>query len=324
MDDSDCSHVDGKKVCNNGTCVECTATKDLACTTGICVIEPITEEQTAFTCDASITPQTAGSCVPCVATKQCTDGRVCVSMTEGETELGNFCLLLQSQATDGACSTARPYIQAEELTPVEDGAPVSVCTLRLTTCQGLDDFSAKDCMTLDEAGDALCGAEGVSDGYCVKFDDARQPNAPYLAAAKLIAKSDTCASLDQTEQVETCANWTPMNHQNSQTRLVHACLAVGMVMAFACTSEPPAVLDAGRDASQDASMDMNVPDAVVECSEEEPCTTRDLSRCLEGKCVACGDSSHCTQFPGTPVCGREDRCVACDSNTNCREPGKSR
>ncbi len=193
--DTDCSHLEGTSICHDGSCVECTAQKDAACT-GVCVIEPLTEAQSPFTCDDDLSADSAGSCTPCVASKQCSGGRVCVSMRKAEVELGNFCLWPEDAVAgpDGDCLSTRPYIQAEALTPVEGGDAISVCSLRLTTCQGLADFSAKDCMTLDETGDALCGAEGVEDGYCIKFNDANnQCTVPCGSANDCPVNFDTCA-----------------------------------------------------------------------------------------------------------------------------------
>ena len=90
--------------------------------------------------------------------------------------VGNFCLWRQDAAgtgaPGGACSAVRPYVRAAAGTTSIEGVSATVCGLRSTTCPALNDFSMRNCMTLDATGDALCGALGFDDGLCRMLDAA--------------------------------------------------------------------------------------------------------------------------------------------------------
>jgi hypothetical protein len=83
--------------------------------------------------------------------------------------VGNHCLWRSDASGPGApngdCFTTRPYVRTERLTSV-DAVTADVCTFRVSTCEAQRDFSMVNCMTLDAAGNALCGVTGVPDGVC--------------------------------------------------------------------------------------------------------------------------------------------------------------
>ena len=82
---------------------------------------------------------------------------------------GKFCLWRLDATGTGApagdCFTTRPYVREQTATSV-DGVAAPVCGLALTTCPALNAYRATNCMTLDAAGDARCGVEGLDDGLC--------------------------------------------------------------------------------------------------------------------------------------------------------------
>jgi hypothetical protein len=57
--------------------------------------------------------------------------------------------------------------------------------------------------------------------------------------------------------------------------------------------------------------DTRVPDAAGSCSVDLECTS---GHCLNGKCVACKTSSHCSNTAGLPFCSAQNTCVSCASS----------
>jgi len=153
----------------SGACVACTAADRTLC--GLNVCDGATNTCTMFGAGS------AGLCQPCVADAQCADGQLCVPTTFGSAmaPAGNFCLwrldATGTGAPSGACSRVRPYVRAQTATSV-DGVSASVCGLALTTCPAINAYRATNCMTLDAAGDARCGVDGLDDGLCRMFDAA--------------------------------------------------------------------------------------------------------------------------------------------------------
>ena len=69
-------------------------------------------------------------------------------------------------APNGDCFAVRPYVRALLAATSLDGVTATVCGLAVTTCPAMNDFRTANCMTLDAAGDARCGAAGFADGVC--------------------------------------------------------------------------------------------------------------------------------------------------------------
>lgn len=164
---ADCSHLSGLGVCADGTCVECTGSDYAACG-GVC--DSLQEVCTDVPVGAS------GLCEACISDAQCRPGLLCVEQMferddgTGPALVGRFCLWdrdsTEANGPGGACSTVRPYIEAQQVVSV-DGVAATVCGLALTTCPGLNQFRT----TCPTPGGA-CGADGFDDGTCVAFDAA--------------------------------------------------------------------------------------------------------------------------------------------------------
>ena len=120
----------------------------------------------------------AGLCGDCTADTDCAAGQLCIPMTYDDpatpaadpVAVGNHCLWRSDASGTGApngdCfANARPYARTSMLTSV-DGVTADVCTLAVSTCAAQEDFRMVNCMTLDAAGDALCGVASVPDGVC--------------------------------------------------------------------------------------------------------------------------------------------------------------
>lgn len=58
-------------------------------------------------------------------------------------------------------------------------------------------------------------------------------------------------------------------------------------------------------------IDGGVPDAPGSCFAATDCTSSLLPFCVNGMCVACKDSSHCSNLGGTPFCTAQNTCVSC-------------
>lgn len=172
-DNADCTHLTGTPVCDTAasTCVACLSNADCDATHGC--------DTSTNTC-VTFTAASASACDECVRDAECHAGQLCVPMTYDDptttaadpVAVGNRCLWRQDAAGTGApngdCTTLPPYVRASALTSV-DGVATMVCSFRESTCEAQAAFSATNCMTLDAAGDALCGVIGVHDGVCRMF-----------------------------------------------------------------------------------------------------------------------------------------------------------
>lgn len=165
--DADCSHIEGKNVCDDGLCVECTAENYSACTDGTKVCDGAARECT----DRDIREKQA--CESCIADVECLDGMLCVTEVFDETELGAICLWRQDAegagAPNGSCTTnARPYFSSVERQSI-DGVEAMVCTLRTSTCLAHEQFSVQGSCSGENDHEA-CGHADLDDGYCVDSD----------------------------------------------------------------------------------------------------------------------------------------------------------
>lgn len=167
-EDAACAHLEGTPACDAGTCVGCVDNADCAASEGC---EPARRACRAFS------PGAAGLCAPCVRDAECQAGQRCVPMAYDDpataaadpVDVGAHCLFREEATGPGApggdCFAFRPYVRSAAVTSV-DGEATSVCTLRVSTCEALADYSSTRCSTLDSVGDAECGAAGVPDGVC--------------------------------------------------------------------------------------------------------------------------------------------------------------
>ena len=177
---SDSTHCteDGARVCAQGTCVECGAGEEDACGPNVCDID-------SGTC-TDLPQGETGLCQPCISDRQCSAGRVCVPMTfsseAGPVHVGNFCLwrldATEGGAPNGDCLTTRPYVAQRDEVNTLSGQTLSVCSLRTTTCEALNHFRMKSCMTPFESDDE-CGVPDLDDGLCrVRDVDGNQCTIP--------------------------------------------------------------------------------------------------------------------------------------------------
>jgi hypothetical protein len=155
-DSRECTHIEGAGVCDAGACVECTAENRSACGTFVC-------DGSSNTCTTR-PEHSKDNCGDCVADAECMAGRVCVVMTLDSTNVGQFCQWQQAArppGPDGVCNNVRPYAGVEPVTTIDD-ASTTICTLDLTTCAAVDDYSAETPCS----GDDECGDPTVDDGLC--------------------------------------------------------------------------------------------------------------------------------------------------------------
>lgn len=162
--DGDCSLVDSNDsepggidlaVCDAGTCVECTGVKRENCGVNVC-------NSTTRACAENRPARGAALCDECVSDFECAEDARCVQQTSGGTNIGFFCVPLPT-GTPASCNPRRPFAGAAQLNTLDTPGLTPVCTLRQTTCPGLDDRT-EDC---DQ--DTNCGAANVADGLCVAF-----------------------------------------------------------------------------------------------------------------------------------------------------------
>ncbi len=178
--DDGCGHLTeaGTLVCDvdASTCAECTAANNSDCgvdtaDTGKAYVCEVLSQS----CSATEVEGSAGLCEPCVANEQCKAGQACVLQTFGGEDVGYFCFW-EKNGGNGAptsCSdeTNRPYVDTKKDVDTIDGTMATICGLRATTCPALTDFSSRDCAPEGSKNDDLCGAEGITDGYCALFDE---------------------------------------------------------------------------------------------------------------------------------------------------------
>ncbi len=166
-----CSHVkdgdDDLPICLDQTCVQCTRDERDACGSDVC-------NALTHRCEDGVAVAGTDDCQPCVSNLQCKDDGVCLKMDFKGEEVGYFCQ--PKRAT--TCAAERPYFEEQKQALGIDGVvAVDVCTLRVSTCPALQDYSSLNCGVdeegddgLDDRGDdSLCGDERFADdGYCVE------------------------------------------------------------------------------------------------------------------------------------------------------------
>lgn len=175
---SDCSHLAGTGVCKptleadagaeTGVCVECTGTDYAACTDGDAGARHVCDSLKS-TC-TEIVERTAGLCQPCVSDAQCQPGELCIEQIFNGKSAGHFCMYQQGAAGAPAdCTTAPPYVKTLATTSI-DGSVANVCSLRVSTCTALNQFSRTSCASAsNNPDDSLCGFVPGVDSKCVAF-----------------------------------------------------------------------------------------------------------------------------------------------------------
>ena len=163
-------------ICDVGTCVECTGPQRGACGTNVC------NSRTRL-CSNNLAGS-ATTCATCVSDAQCEPDARCVQQVFGGTVIGDFCLPIP---TGGSCNGVRPFVGLVTVATLDSATPTGVCTLRATTCPGLND-AAEPC---DQ--DADCGAAGAADGLCVEFGGDNQCTTPCSSPNDCNGACDTSA-----------------------------------------------------------------------------------------------------------------------------------
>ncbi|HEX2675690.1 MAG TPA: hypothetical protein VHM19_03605 [Polyangiales bacterium] len=147
----------------------------------------------AYVCDSAqrtctkLEVHSAVACQPCVSDDECLTGQACVVQTFGSPAetVGSFCFWLKSASTgpsgSGNCDNVRPYVHVEDSLVSVDGAPVTVCMPRASTCIAYNDLG-KACAlaTNGTKGDSTrCGFQHSAvdpsthinqDGFCTDID----------------------------------------------------------------------------------------------------------------------------------------------------------
>jgi hypothetical protein len=154
-DNTQCSHIAGKGICDQGTCVGCTAADESACTQGVC-------DLTTGSC-TTIAENSASVCRACVNDKQCdvAGGYRCVPMNfQGTARPGGYCLLVSSGS-----NCVEPYstlLTRGSLSQPNDAKTFCGIAESLTTCEAvLHLINNQGCTS-----DTDCGATGLNDGLC--------------------------------------------------------------------------------------------------------------------------------------------------------------
>ena len=166
---NDCADITGKHICDSGKCVQCTGTQYADCSAGT----------TAFVCNSSSrtcsqsSPHSAGLCQPCISDAQCALGQLCAKETYlTASNTGYFCFEIQggtAQDSPQDCTTFKPYIKALAGVTSIDGTTSTLCTLRASTCEAMNEFSIKDCSSASGPQDAVCGLAPPSDAKCAAY-----------------------------------------------------------------------------------------------------------------------------------------------------------
>ena len=169
--DAQCSNIDGKSVCDAGTCVECTSKKSAAC--GSDSGTPLVCDSLERTC-TQFKQGSAGLCSACVTDAQCRPGQMCVLDQFGSPpqNVGYFCHWKKGDVANGApadCfATGKPYSGTQVAVTSIDGNVSDICGLRSSTCIANNQFSAKDCTVANVPSDAACGFAPPKDAKCAQ------------------------------------------------------------------------------------------------------------------------------------------------------------
>ena len=157
--DADCSNIAGKGVCQVGTCVQCTTSKESACNGKSC--NPTTNACTTTAVN------TVDYCLPCVADSECIGGNKadpdarCVPMKfAGAARTGGFCL----RRAVKACS--KPFTVQFSASSLSGAATEAYCGINQesTRCEAVVDFIAGT--SCADGKDTSCGCARDKDGKC--------------------------------------------------------------------------------------------------------------------------------------------------------------
>ena len=193
--DTDCTHISGKTVCNTAsttnpdagtdtdagtntnTCVQCTGTDYSAC--GQSGGKTLVCNTLTATC-STLTEHSAGLCKTCVSDAQCPLGEMCTEELFHGQSVGYFCFYKQGDTANGApasCFTnGRPYSGVLKNAVSIDDQTADICSLRVSTCAALNEFSQTDCTATTDAGtlanDQACGFAPGVDSKCAESSTA--------------------------------------------------------------------------------------------------------------------------------------------------------
>jgi hypothetical protein len=164
MVDDDCTQVPGElKICDAGTCRQCTVDDESACGGKSC--DPVMK-----TCTTTLKGSVA-NCGACIADSECkvADGYRCVPLSFGPTataqSLGGFCLLDVSTLPANQMTCPELFKSVVSSVSLSGQPQKNYCGVGqiLTTCEAVLDLSSdKACMV-----DADCGVAGKDDAKCV-------------------------------------------------------------------------------------------------------------------------------------------------------------
>ncbi|MFM2418557.1 MAG: hypothetical protein RL385_3280 [Pseudomonadota bacterium] len=181
--DVDCAHIPGANVCGAaGGCVVCTSDKNNACT--MAAGGPFTCHGETHVCTTT-RPASVAPCGVCQSDADCTSGHLCVTTEYQATPVATarYCLPVNA----GGCIMRRPFVGGMRGVSSIDGRIADVCALAVSSCAAHTAYRNTFC-GIDAAGvripisaatgypslpaaagdDALCGLDGVNDGYCVQ------------------------------------------------------------------------------------------------------------------------------------------------------------
>jgi hypothetical protein len=165
----DCSHVDGKNVCDTvaGECVQCTGKDYASC--GMDMGTPLVCDTLKRTCTTN-KEHAADLCKTCVSDANCKLGEACVLEKYDGIDIGYFCFWKQGDTGNGApsdCFTeGKPYAGVQVNATSVDGQKSDICTLRSSTCIARNQFSSKDCKSGATGENSLCGSTPPKDAKC--------------------------------------------------------------------------------------------------------------------------------------------------------------
>ena len=167
--DADCSHITGNTVCklppasidagtDTGSCVQCTGAKYSACGQSA-TSTPLVCDSLSNTCSTQA-QASAGLCQTCVSDAQCQAGEMCVNEVFNGSSVGYFCFYKQgATGAPAVCGNpSRPYSGLLKNASSIDGQVADICSLRVSTCTALNQFSQTSCTSsTGTSNDQLCG-----------------------------------------------------------------------------------------------------------------------------------------------------------------------
>jgi hypothetical protein len=98
---------------------------------------------------------------------------MCVQEMYNGSPVGYFCFYKQGDTTNGApavCGdTGRPYVKVITGATSIDSQTADICSLRVSTCPALNQFSQTNCSPSGTPSDANCGFAPGVDSKCAAF-----------------------------------------------------------------------------------------------------------------------------------------------------------